>query len=126
MIGLIIGGKIVTKIMVKELETEVKVESVIGPGPGIEIPQEIIQEIDIEITKVGVETGGKGLEQIQDTEEIYQGLDLGHVLAQIGTGQDAIGAMNMTSLLEIALTLCQMKNRMLFCSCYLRKSRWKL
>ena len=88
----------------------------IGLGPGIEALQEIIQEIGIEITKVGVETEDKGLEQIQETEGIDQGQHLAPVLAQIGTGQDAIGAMNMTTLQQNALTLCQMKNRMLSCS----------
>ena len=64
-----------------------------------------------------VEHWDKGLEQIQETEEIEQGLDLAPILAQIGIGQDAIGAMNMTTLQENALTLCWMKNKMLFCSC---------
>ena len=73
--------------------------------------------VNIEITKVGVETEDKGLEQIQETGGIDQGLDLAPVLTQIGTGQDAIGAKNMTTSLENALMLCQMKNRMLFCSC---------
>ena len=86
-------------------------------GPGIEAFQEIAQGIDIEITKVGVETEDKGLEQIQETEEIDQGLDPVPILAQIGTGQDAIGAMNMTLLQENGLTLCRMKNKILFCSC---------
>ena len=89
----------------------------IGLGPGIEALQEIIQEKGIEIAKGGVETEDKGLEQIQETEGIDQGQDLVSVLAQIGTGQDAIGAMNMTTLQENDLTLCQMKNMMLSCSC---------
>ena len=38
----------------------------IGLGPGIETLQGIIQEIGIEITKVGVQTEDTGLEQIQD------------------------------------------------------------
>ena len=73
-------------------------------GPGIEALQGIIQEIDIEITKVGVETEDKGVEQIKETEGIDQGPELAPILAQIGTGQDAIGAMNMTTLQENALT----------------------
>ena len=89
----------------------------IGLGPGIEVPREMIQEIDMEITKVGVETEDKGLEQIQEIEGIDQGLDLAPTLAQIGAGQDATSAMNMTTSLENALTLSWMKNRMLFCSC---------
>ena len=117
MIGLIIEGKILTKIIVKEIETEVQAENVIGLGLDMEVLQEMIQEIDIEITKVGVETEDKGLEQIQETEGIDQDLDLAHVLEHIGTGQDVIGAINMTTLQENALTLCQMKNGMLFCSC---------
>ena len=40
----------------------------IGLGPGIEVLQEIIQEIGIGIIKVGVETEDEGLEQIQETE----------------------------------------------------------
>ena len=79
-IGLIIEGKISTKIMAKGIETEVSVENMIGLGPGIEAFQEIIREIGIEITKVGVETEDNGLEQIQETEGIDQGQDLAHVL----------------------------------------------
>ena len=94
-----------------------------GLGPGIEALQEIIQEIGIEITKVGVGTEDKDLEQVQETQGIAQCQDLTPILAQIGTGQDAIGAMNMTTLQENVLMLCQMKNGMLSCSCYLRKSR---
>ena len=67
--------------------------------------------------KVGVGTEDKGAELLQETEGIDQGLDLAPVLAQIGRDQDAIGAMNMTTSLENGLTLCWMKNRMLFCSC---------
>ena len=85
MTGLIIEGKILTKIMAKGIGTEVLVENVIRLGPGIEALQEIIQEIGIEITKV------------QETEGIDQGQDLAPILAQIGTGQDATGAMNMTT-----------------------------
>ena len=74
-------------------------------------------------TQSRVETEDKGPEQLQETERIDQGLDLAPILAQIGTGQDAIGVMNVTTLLENALTLCWMKNRKLFCSCQLRNSR---
>ena len=73
----------------------------IGLGPGIEALQGIIWEIGMEITKVEVEAEDIGLEQIQETEGIDQGPDLAPMLAQIGTGQDAIGAMNMTTLQEM-------------------------
>ena len=66
------------------------------------------------IAKVGVGTEDKGPELVQEIEGIDHGLDLAPVLAQKGTGQDAIDAMNMTTLLENALMLCQMKNRMQF------------
>ena len=89
----------------------------IGPGQGIEAPQEMIQEIDIVMAKIEAGTEDKGLGLLQETEQIDQGLDQAPMLAQIGIGQDAIGAMNMTTLLENALTSCWMKNRMLFCSC---------
>ena len=89
----------------------------VGLGPGIEVLQEIIQEIDIGMVKVGVETGDKFLEQIQETEEIDQGLDPAPMLAQIRTGQDAIDAINMTTLLENVLTLCWMRNRKQFYNC---------
>ena len=64
----------------------------------------------------GVETEDKGLEQIQETDGTDQDPDLVPILTQTGTGQDAIGVMSMTTLQENALTLCQMKNRMLSCS----------
>ena len=69
----------------------------IGLGPGIEVLQEIIQEIALGTVKVGVETEGKGPELHQEKEGIDQGLDLVPMLAQIGAGQDAIDAMNMIS-----------------------------
>ena len=68
------------------------------------------------MAKIEVETEDKGPELFQETEGIDQGLDQAPMLAQIGIGQDAIGAMNMTNSLENALTLCQMRNRMLFCN----------
>ena len=77
----------------------------------------MIQEIDIKMAKIEVGTEDKGPELFQETEEIDQGLDPAPMLAQIGIGQDAIGAMNMTTSLENALMLYQMKNRMLFCNC---------
>ena len=43
MVDPIIEGKVLIKIMVKEIETEVSVENAIDPGPGIEVPQEIVQ-----------------------------------------------------------------------------------
>ena len=78
----------------------------IGLDPGIEALHGIIQEIGIE----GVETEDTGLEQIQETEGIDQGPELAPMLAQIGTGQDAIDAMNMTTLQENALTDLEMGN----------------
>ena len=69
------------------------------------------------IARIEVGTEDKGLELFQETEGIDQGLDQAPMLAQIGIGQDAIGAMSMTTLLGNALTLCQMRNRLLFCNC---------
>ena len=69
------------------------------------------------ITKIEVGTEDKGPELFQETEGIDQGLDQAPELEQIGIGQDAIGVMNMTTSLENALTLCQMRNRMLLCNC---------
>ena len=69
------------------------------------------------MAKTEVGTEDKGPELLQDTEGIDQGLDQAPQLAQIGIGQDARGRMNMTTSLENALTLCQMRNRMLFCNC---------
>ena len=89
----------------------------IDPGPGIEAPQDVIQEIDMVMAKIEVRIEDKGPELFQETEGIDQGLDQAPELAQIGIGQDAIGAMNMTTSLENALMLCQMRNRMLFCNC---------
>ena len=77
------------------------------------------------MAKLGIGTEDNGPELLQETEGIDQGLDQAPMLTQIGTGQDAIGAMNMTTLLENALTLSQMRNRMLFCKCWPRKSRHK-
>ena len=71
----------------------------------------------MEMAKIEVGTENKGPELFEETEEIDQGLDQAPVLVQIGIGQDTIGAMNMTTLLENALMLCQMRNRMLFCNC---------
>ena len=58
----------------------------IGPGPGIETPQEIIQEICMEMAKIEVGTEDKGPELFQETEGIDQGLDQAPMLAQIGIG----------------------------------------
>ena len=58
----------------------------IGRGPGIEVLQEIFQDIGIGMVKVEVETEEKGPELHQEKERIDQGLDLVPVLAQIGTG----------------------------------------
>ena len=69
------------------------------------------------IAKIEVGTEDKGLELFQETEGIDQGLDQAPLLARIGIGQDAIDAMNMTTLLENALRLCPMRNRRLFCNC---------
>ena len=87
------------------------------PGLGIEAPREIFQEIGMVMAEIEVGTEDKGAELLQETEGIDQGLDQAPMLAQIGIDQDAINAMNMTTLLENALTLCQMRNRMLFCNC---------
>ena len=43
MTGPITEGIILTKIMAKEIETEVQVENIRGLGPCIEVPPEIIQ-----------------------------------------------------------------------------------
>ena len=40
-----------------------------------------------------------------------QGQDPVPKIVQIGTGQDAMGVMNMTTLLENALTSCQMRSK---------------
>ena len=70
------------------------------------------------MAKVEVGTEDKGPELFQEIGKIDQGPDQAPVLAQIGISLDAIDAMNMTTLLENALTLCQMKNRkMLLCNC---------
>ena len=50
----------------------------------------------------------------QEKERTDQGVGPVPMLVQIGTGQDAIDAMNMTTLLENALMLCWMKNRKKF------------
>ena len=47
----------------------------------------------------------------QEKERLDQSLDPVPMLVQIESGQDAIGAMNMTTSLDNALTLCQMKNK---------------
>ena len=89
----------------------------IGPGLGIEVPKEIIQYVGIELTKVGVGIEDKGPGLHQEKERTDQGLGPVPMLVQIGTDQDAIDAMNITTLLENALTLCQMKNRKQFYNC---------
>ena len=71
----------------------------------------------MEMAKIEVGIESKGPELLQETEEIGQSLDQAPVLAQIGIGQDVLGAMSMTTLLGNALMLCQMRNRMLFCNC---------
>ena len=50
----IIEGKILAKVMTKDLDTEASVENVIDPGPGIGVPQEKTLKIDTEVIKVGV------------------------------------------------------------------------
>ena len=67
--------------------------------------------------KIEVGTEDKGPELFQEIEKIDQGQDQVPMLAQIGIDQDAIDAMSMTTLLEYALILCQMMNKMLFCNC---------
>ena len=49
--------------------------------------------------------------ELPQEERLDQGLDLVPMLVHIETDQDAIGAMNMTTSLENALTLCWMKNK---------------
>ena len=51
MTGPTIEGKILTKTVAKEIEIEVQVENLRGLGPGIEVPQEIIQQMGKELTK---------------------------------------------------------------------------
>ena len=66
----------------------------IGPDLDIGVTQGMIQEIGTVETKVGTED--KGLDLSQEIGKIDQGLDQVPLLAQIGTGQDVIDAMNMT------------------------------
>ena len=82
----------------------------IGLGPCIEVLQEIIQQVGIGLTKGGVGIEDNGLELHQEKEGMDQGLDPVPVLVQIGTSQDAIDAMNMTTSLENVLMLCWMRN----------------
>ena len=77
------------------------------------------------MAKIEVGTEDKGPELLQETEGTGQCLDQSPMLAQIGIGQDAIGAIGMTTSLGNALTLCQMMNRMLFCNCWPKKGRHK-
>ena len=77
------------------------------------------------MAKIEIGTEDKGPELFQETEGIDQGLDQAPMLAQKGIGQDAIGAMNMTTSLGNALMLCQMRNRMLFCNCWPKRGRQK-
>ena len=64
-----IEGKVLTKIMAKEIEIEVQVENVRGLGPGIEVPQEIIQQTGTELTKVEVGIKDKGPELLPEKRE---------------------------------------------------------
>ena len=99
-------GPILTKIMAKEIEIGAQVENMRGLGPDIEVPQEIIQQAGTELIKVQVEIENIGPELPQEKEKGKdQGLDPVPMSVQIGTGQDAIDAMNMTTLLENALTI---------------------
>ena len=79
----------------------------------------------MEMAKIEVGTEDKGPELLQETEGAGQGLDQALMLAQIGIGQDAIDAMSITTLLGNALLLCPIRNRMLFCNCWLKRGRWK-
>ena len=88
--GPIIEGIILTKIMVKGVEMETYSENMRGPGPGIEVPQEIIGQIGTELAKVEVGIEDKGPELLQAKERIDQGLHPVSILVQIGTVQDAI------------------------------------
>ena len=65
----IIEGKILAIGMTKGLDTEVSVENVTDPDPGIGVPQEITLKIDIEIIKVEVgEDKGPELLPERDTQ----------------------------------------------------------
>ena len=79
----------------------------------------------MEMAKIEVGTEDKGPEILQETEGTGQGLDQAPMLAQIGICQDTIGAVSMTTLLGNALTLCWMRNRMLFCNCWPKRGREK-
>ena len=103
--------------MVKEIETEVYIENVIGLGPGIEVPQEVIQWTGIELTKVGVGIEDKDPGLHLEKERTHQGLGPVPMLVQTGTAQGAIDAMKMTTSLENALMLCRMKNTKQFYNC---------
>ena len=118
-IGLITEDIILTKIMeIKDTEIEMQVKNAIGPDLDIGATQGRIEEIGTAEARAEVETGDKGPELFQEIGKIDQGLDQAPMLIQIGIGQDAIDAMNMTTLLENALTSCQIKNRkVLFCNC---------
>ena len=89
----------------------------VGLGPGIEVPQEIIQEVGIELTKKGVGIEDKDQELHQEKERTDQGLGPAPMLVQIGTDQDAIDAMNMTTSLGNALMSCQMRSRKQIYNC---------
>ena len=68
----------------------------IGPGPGIEVIERIIQEIDIIENKAEVEIENRGLGLFQETGKIDQDLDEAPVLALIGIGPGVMDVMNMT------------------------------
>ena len=117
MTGPIIEGKLLTKIMVKEIKTEVLSREHDRSRPRYRSTSRdnSINRFRLIKVEVGIEEKGQGLHQ--EKERIDQGLDPAPMLVQIGTGQDAIGAMNMTISLENALTLCWMGNRKQFYNC---------
>ena len=83
MTGPTIEGKISTKIMAKEIVIGAQVENM--RGLNIEVPQEIIQQAGIELTKVQVEIEDIGPELPQEKENgTGQGLDPVPMSVQIG------------------------------------------
>ena len=104
MIGPITEGKILIRIMSREIVIGAQAENM--RGLGIEVPQEIIQQAGIELTKVQIEIEDIGPELPQEKVNwTDQGLDPVSMSVLIGTGQDAIDAMNMTTSLENAITM---------------------
>ena len=71
-----------------------------------------MQQTGTELTKVQVEIEDISTELLQEKEKgTDQGLGPVPMSVQIGTGLDAIDAMNMTTLLENALMIYRRKSR---------------